>query len=340
MILSYHTSTERASNLVIGLAEGQFTDVRPQLETLFNSSLEVLEADFLGREGEIRTLYPSGEGASRLILLGLGKEATVKSVQKAAFSLIKKLGKKIVGGVYFDLIQFSPLKDSDQVADFAEAFARGAQLGRYDVALYKTEAGSPDRKGNQIAEVGFCVEDAKLEAVEKAAWRGREIAVSQANIMNLINRPGNKLFPGDFAEAAVQSGQSCGFEVTIMDKATIEALGMGGLLGVNKGSAEPPVFIVMEYKGEGENLKKVALVGKGVTFDTGGVSIKPSTNMYYMKSDMGGAAAVFGTMEVVSKLKLPVHLIGIIPATDNKLGADAIEEALYERRHFLSSLKG
>jgi leucyl aminopeptidase len=168
------------------------------------------------------------------------------------------------------------------------------------------------------------VEDAKLEAVEKAAWRGREIAVSQANIMNLINRPGNKLFPGDFAEAAVQSGQSCGFEVTIMDKATIEALGMGGLLGVNKGSAEPPVFIVMEYKGEGENLKKVALVGKGVTFDTGGVSIKPSTNMYYMKSDMGGAAAVFGTMEVVSKLKLPVHLIGIIPATDNKLGADAI----------------
>lgn len=324
MILTFHTSVEEVSNLVIALAEGQLSEILPQLSTIAGGDLTGLAADFSGKEGEIRTLYPQGGKTQRVILLGLGKEAGAPEMQKAAFSLVKKMGRKVAGAVCLDVMKYSSIKSAVNISDFVEAFARGAQLGSYDVGLFKTEEGTPDSKPMSMTEIGFCASAENHKVLKQAAWRGREIAVSQSNIMDLINLPGNKLFPRDFAKRAISSGKTCGYDVTIMDKAAIEEAGMGALLGVNMGSAEPPVFMIMEYKGEGENLKKVALVGKGVTFDTGGISIKASTNMYYMKSDMGGAAAVMGTMEVVSKLKLPIHLIGIIPATDNKLGAAAI----------------
>ena len=324
MILSYHKEEEIAKNLVITLEEGQLEQVKSQLTERTGARLEALDADFLGKNGEIRTIYPATGNTHRMILLGLGKSPDTQSVQKAAFSLVKKLGKKVQGAVWLDLVRFSWIKDQENIPELAEAFARGAQLGAYDIGLFKTEEGSPEREALKLVEIGFLAEESLLASIKLAAWRGRETAVTQRKIMDLVNLPGNKLFPEDFAQKAIDSGRACGFDVTVMDKAAIEAEGMGALLGVNQGSAKPPVFIVMEYKGKGENLKKVALVGKGVTFDTGGISIKPSASMYYMKSDMGGAAAVFGTMELAAKFELPIHLIGIIPATDNKLGADAI----------------
>lgn len=324
MILSYHTTVEEVVNLVIPVVEKDTEEVLARIAAEKGGDMSGLEADFLGKEGEIRTIYPKGGKTRRLILLGMGSEISVKGMRKAAFSLVKKLGKKVEGAIHVDMIHFTSVKGAENLSDLAEAFARGAQLARYDVGLFKTEEGTPDRKPLLTTEVGFCVPADQQEAIKLAAWRGREIAVTQNHIMDLVNLPGNKLYPRDFAAKAIASGQACGYDVQVLDKAAIEEAGMGGLIGVNKGSAEPPVFIMMEYKGEGENLKKVALVGKGVTFDTGGISIKPSTNMYYMKSDMGGAAAVMGTMEVVAKMKLPIHLIGIIPATENKLGADAI----------------
>jgi leucyl aminopeptidase len=125
----------------------------------------------------------------------------------------------------------------------------------------------------------------------------------------------------------MRSGSKYGFKVEVMDLGRIRNIGLHALLAVNQGSTHPPMFIVMEYKPEEavSDLPKVGLVGKGVTFDTGGLSIKPSTNMHYMKSDMGGAAAVFGTMEMAAKLQLPVHLIGVVPATDNSVDANAVK---------------
>ncbi len=324
MNIFYHKTTETAENLLIAMCEAHLPVILPLLEEKVGNKLAGLEADFLAKEGEIRTLYLASGTLRRVILLGLGKEATALSMQKAAFSLVKKLGKKVEGSISLDLMDYSPLRDADKLASLVEGFVRGAHLGAYDVGLFKTEAGTPDRKAIKLTGINICAAAEKLKALEAAAWRGREIALSQCNIMDLLNLPGNKLFPEDFAQKAIESGKACGYEVSIMDKAAIQAAGMGALLGVNQGSAAPPVFMILEHKGVGENLKKVALVGKGVTFDTGGVSIKPSTNMYYMKSDMGGAAAVLGTMELAAKLKLPVHLIGIIPATDNKLGENAI----------------
>jgi len=280
MILSYHTSLEKKENIVVLIDQENREEKVTSLASQAGDNAESLLADFQAKEGEMRTLYPPKADHKRIILLGCGKKANPQSVQKAAFSLVKKMGKKVEGAVWLDLFEN---RETGDVIALAEAFAKGAQLGRYDIGLYKTEAGTPDREKIKLVEIGFAAPESVLSAIKKASWRGREVAVSQRNIMDWMNAPGNKLFPRVFAEKAIESGKSCGFDVTIWDKEKIEAEGMGGLLGVNKGSAEPPVFMIMEYKGAGEKLKKVALVGKGVTFDTGGISIKPSTNILYEK---------------------------------------------------------
>jgi leucyl aminopeptidase len=127
------------------------------------------------------------------------------------------------------------------------------------------------------------------------------------------------------AEEAKAAGKRHGFSVEVLEKKQIESLKMGGLLGVNYGSVEPPTFTIMEYKGEGaSNQQPVVLVGKGVVYDTGGLSLKPSNFMDTMKSDMGGAAAVIGTMSAIAEAKLPVHVVGLVPATDNRPGKNAV----------------
>eukprot|EP01034_Spumella_vulgaris_P038867 gene38867-47995_t len=134
--------------------------------------------------------------------------------------------------------------------------------------------------------------------------------------MDLMNAPGNYKSPEILGDWAIESGEKNGYKVTVFDKEKLEELGMDALLSVSKGSDVPPVMIVSEYEPETYE-KTVALVGKGVTFDTGGISIKPSANMHLMKSDMGGAAAVLGMVELAAQLNLPVRIIGIIPSTEN-----------------------
>jgi leucyl aminopeptidase len=129
--------------------------------------------------------------------------------------------------------------------------------------------------------------------------------------------PGNDLYPETLADHARRAGKTAGFRVQVFDKRKIEALKMGGLLAVNQGSVRPPVFIVMEWKGASATQPPIVLVGKGVTFDTGGISIKPAERMGDMKMDMHGAATVIGTMFAVAKLRLPINVVGLVPATEN-----------------------
>ena len=141
-------------------------------------------------------------------------------------------------------------------------------------------------------------------------------AETQMKIMDLVNAAPNYKTPQYLADWATESGKKHNFSVKALDKKECIETGLKALLSVNAGSEHEPRFIIMEYK-HPDATKTVGLVGKGVTFDTGGISIKPSNNMYLMKSDMGGAAAVLGTMELVAKLKLPINLIGIVPSTEN-----------------------
>jgi leucyl aminopeptidase len=157
---------------------------------------------------------------------------------------------------------------------------------------------------------------------KKTAARGEKVlaqaaVVAEATILarDLANAPGNEIYPETLAARATDSGKRHGFKVTVLGKPEIEKLGMGGVLGVSQGSVRPPRFIIMEHKKSAK--KTVVLVGKGVTFDTGGISIKPSANMAEMKMDMSGAAAVIGAMEAAARLDLPLHVIGLVPAVEN-----------------------
>ena len=152
---------------------------------------------------------------------------------------------------------------------------------------------------------------------------GAELTVTdvQARVMALVDAPANKKRPQDLARWATESGQAYGYTVKILEKEACREEGLHALLAVNRGSEDPAVLIVLEHRGGAEDEDVTAIIGKGVTFDTGGVSIKGSQNLHLMKSDMGGAAATFGAVEAAARLKLPVNLIGIVPATDNSIDA-------------------
>ena len=194
-------------------------------------------------------------------------------------------------------------------------------LGGYDLDLYKTEA----KKAFPVFEKeGLINILSTAETIEKAIIRGKAISKTQMQMFDLMNAPANKKTPYILAKWAVDSGKKFDYSVTILEKQQLKSQKLDALLAVGQGSEHPPVLIIMEYKSP-EAKQKIGLVGKGVTFDTGGISIKSSTNMHLMKSDMGGAAAVFGTIELAAKLKLPVHLIGIVPACENSVDAKSFK---------------
>ena len=161
------------------------------------------------------------------------------------------------------------------------------------------------------------------DTAEFAQWKSLIEGVAEAR--DLINTPVLQLGSLELAARTEELALEHGFKCTVLHKTQIEALKMGGLLGVNKGSVDPPVFIVLEYRGEGATQEHpTVLVGKGVVYDTGGISLKPSNFMEDMKCDMSGAAAVIGTFCAVAAAKLPVNVVGLIPATDNRLNGNAL----------------
>jgi len=161
------------------------------------------------------------------------------------------------------------------------------------------------------------------DPTEFAQWKSLIEGVAEAR--DLINTPVLQLGSLELAARTEELALEHGFKCTVLHKAQIEALKMGGLLGVNKGSVDPPVFIVLEYRGEGATQEHpTVLVGKGVVYDTGGISLKPSNFMEDMKCDMSGAAAVIGTFCALAADKLPVNVVGLIPATDNRLNGNAL----------------
>lgn len=197
------------------------------------------------------------------------------------------------------------------------SFAEGLSLAQYSFQKYKKE-----KDGGSIKKLFLShsklnkLEVQHLNTIVEATWISRD----------LVNEPVIFLTAEKLAEAARDLGKKSGFETEILNKAKIKALKMGGILGVNAGSKLPPTFSTLTYKPKGaKNIKPIILVGKGVVYDTGGLSLKPTPNsMDSMKSDMAGAAAVIGTLYALSKNKLPLFVIGLIPATDNRPGEDAI----------------
>ena len=196
------------------------------------------------------------------------------------------------------------------------AVTEGAALGNYQFLRYFSDQ---HKRRNSLVQLF-------VEAGHEAAVQAQAAAVmGTVFARDLVNTPVIDLTATDLANEAKAAGKRHGFSVEVLEKKQIESLKMGGLLAVNYGSTEPPVFIIMEHKpAEATNEKPVVLVGKGVVYDTGGLSLKPTNYMDDMKSDMGGAAAVLGTMSAVAEANLPLHVIGLVPATDNRPGGNAV----------------
>ncbi|MCE7064514.1 M17 family metallopeptidase [Dyadobacter sp. CY326] len=201
-------------------------------------------------------------------------------------------------------------------ADWIENVINGIILGGYNIQLYKTDF----QKLSAFFESGTLsiLTDNDSASLDRSSEIAQKTALVQMRIMNLMNAPANYKNPEMLGEWAKESGAINNYKVTVLHKSDLETLGMHALLAVSKGSEAPPVMIVTEYVPE-HYTKTVALVGKGVTFDTGGISIKTSANMHLMKSDMGGAAAVLGAVELAAQLKIPVRVIGVIPSTENSV---------------------
>ncbi|MCX6244926.1 MAG: peptidase M17 [Bacteroidetes bacterium] len=197
------------------------------------------------------------------------------------------------------------------------AFAEGLVLGQYRFLKYK---GKKEKEGT-LEKVKICSNKASDREINELAV----VTTAVFNCRTLINEPNSYLTATVFANEIRKMATACGARVEILNKNKIEALQMGGLMAVNKGSEEPPTFTIMEWKPKKPvNKKPIVFVGKGIVFDSGGMNLKPGDSMSTMKDDMSGAAAVASAIFAIAKAKLPVHVIGLMPATDNRPGPNAI----------------
>lgn len=274
-----------------------------QLAEKYSISAEMLQNDFKADLKEIKIIYTNTQ---KIYLLGLGKSPAQKEWVATFRSFFHQQKINLKGIVGIDFNHLAP--------KFLENAVNGIVLGKYSVQLYKTDKKTEDNFFEQEAAIEFYLPDATENQV--FIQRGQAIAETQMRILDLVNAPANHKNPQTLVDFALESGKANGFSVQILAKDELEKQGLKALLSVSEGSKNPPFLIMMEYK-PAENLQKIGLVGKGVTFDTGGTSLKPSTNMHFMKSDMGGAGAVLGAMELTAQFKLPIHLIGVIPTTEN-----------------------
>ena len=319
MKISILSAVPKKNNLVIIplLADDQLKSHLAIIAESVGIKATILQNDFKANQEE--TYYLSTPDTPKLILLGIGNTMSFSAVSKSFKLLSHRDKNKLDSNIIIDFTKV------EETPEMVEASINGLTLGSYNVAMYKTDKADKHPLENPKATIKAVTSITRATA-QKAIQKGLETALTQMSIMNLVNAPGNKATPEYLAQWAKKSGKKYGFKVKVLNKRQCLTEGLHALLAVNKGSEYPPTFIVMEYIPTAKRkYKKVGLVGKGVTFDTGGLSIKGSQNMHYMKCDMGGGAAVLGTMELAAKLKLPVHLIGIVPATDNCVDATAVK---------------
>lgn len=280
---------------------------------------ELLEpADFSGKAGETLLLYPRGAIApKRLLLAGLGKreKASAETIRRASATAVKEARNLRVEAVTIAVNGDLPLEPEAA----AQAFAEGIELGAYRYQHYQTGLDEAQTFNVKKATV-FTKTDARTAS---GIHTGQAIARGVCFARDLVNGPGYTMHPPQLGEEALALGQRVGLKVTVLDMESLTEQGFGGILAVGKGSEHEPRFIIMEYGQAKAGTPTVCLVGKGLTFDSGGLSLKPPEAMETMKSDMGGAAAVFGAMQVLAELKLPLHVVGLVSSAENMPNSNA-----------------
>jgi len=271
--------------------------------------------DISGKEGEVAVLYPRGAiPARRVIVVGLGdrQKFDIEQVRRAAAHAVKK-ARDLKATTVATIIHGAGIGNLVP-AEAAQATVEGSLLAlyHYDVPGVDQE---PPAEIDRLTIVEF--DEAKLEAIRQGLRVAEALVAGVSLARTLVNEPPNVATPTRMAEAARALAAETGLEITVGGREWAAERDMGAFLAVAKGAGEPPKFIVLEHNGEREDLDTVVLVGKGITFDTGGISIKPTKGMGDMKADMAGAAAVLGAMKAVGLLDLPLRVVGIAPTTEN-----------------------
>lgn len=269
--------------------------------------------EYKGAANEALLLHaPTGLAARRLLLIGLGKlaKATVHNVRNASGTAVRFAKPRGIRELAF------ALPEAEALAAFASvrAAVEGAFVGDFDPDTYKSDR--KDQSIQSLTVVGAAGADVK--ATEAAFAEGVIVGESQNLARSLVNEPGNKLTPTVLGQRAAAMAKEVGIGCEVYSTEKLHELKMGAFWSVSQGSAEPPALIVMRYEPEGvTDGPVIGLVGKGITFDTGGISIKPSDNMEKMKYDMAGGAAMIGAMRAIALLKPKVRVIGIVCAAEN-----------------------
>lgn len=287
-----------------------FCDREPDLSAYGPAVSDAISSGFARRGALDITAVQDGE--RRVVLVGLGevKSATALRLKQAAGAAVRYLKYRSISRAAF----VPPVIDGVTPDRAAALIAAGAATGAYNAGRYK---GKQD--AGQWEETVIVSSDS---GAKDAAERAVKVAGGMALARDLVNTPANDLPPVELARRAKEALEAVGVEVEVLDRAKIERLGMAGVLAVNSGSRNEPSFTVMKHL-PNAGQAPVVLVGKGITFDTGGISIKPASDMHHMKGDMGGAAAVIGTMQAVGALNLPVNVIGLVPSAENMPGGGA-----------------
>ncbi|HEY6853196.1 MAG TPA: leucyl aminopeptidase [Gemmatimonadales bacterium] len=317
--------------LAVAVAAG--TTLPPALADLDKSAGGVLAraaGDFKGKRDEVLLVYAAGGKAQRILLVGMGKaqEVTRSAIRRAAGIAAKRA--RALGAARFAFAVAADARNGVSAKDLGQVAVEGAAQGAWTFTELKQKPEDPKPDVDAVQVVVEKSESADAEAGRKI---GDAVAAGHQLTRYLQMQPGNVCTPSYLADRARDLAKQHGLRVTTLDRAALKAEGMGALLAVAQGSAEEPRFIVLEYRGGGD-LPPVVLVGKGVTFDSGGISIKPAQNMEEMKFDMSGAAAVLGTFEVLGRLKPRVNVIGLIPATENLPSGTAVKPGDVIRSHF------
>ena len=283
----------------------------------------IQDGEVRGKKGETTLIHTLGKIApSRVLVAGLGKaesftEETVREVMASSCRYLRKLGLEQVATIAHG----SGIAGLDARSS-GQAIAEGSILGLYRFKNYLTQSEDVSRELNELSIVER--DSSKLGELERGVERGRLMAEAAILARDMVNEPANVLTPTRMEEIARQVAEEEGLEIEVLERQHMEELGMGALLGVAKGSDQPPKLIRLQYSGDPDNpSNNLGLIGKGITFDTGGISLKSAGGMEEMKGDMAGGASVISAMKAIGQLKPRLNVAGIIAATENMPGGSA-----------------
>jgi len=315
-------TTTDADAIVVNLFEGVTSPngATGAVDKALDGAISSLIADgeIAGKQNQIAMIHTFGKlPAKRVVIVGLGKRDrftadTVREVSSVVGRYLQRIGAKRAATIGHG----AGIGGLDATVS-AQAMTEGTMLGLYTFSQYRAKR--EDDPTRELEELSIVESDpGRLAGIEAGVAKGTLLAEAVAIARDLVNEPANVVNPEKMAEAAVNIADDSSLEVTVLGREDMIEHSMGAMLAVTQGSANEPKLIILEHKGDPEHPENnIALVGKGITFDSGGISIKPSASMWEMKGDMSGGASVIGAMKAISALNPAINVFGVVPAVEN-----------------------